>query len=196
VPDTAQLVRVSPLLNADQAIVDCDGLKLQARQNTTSIQVMAFKNRYAATADALGATLGITCPTRPGVCNHSETTQLVWNGPNQWMVIDGGRASDSLLPVIQRAVQKHAAVIDQSHGRSGLRLSGQHARAVLQKNCALDLHRRSFVPGNCALTMIAHIAALLIQLDDVPSYDMFVNRSFARSFAHSVAHSCEQFMLR
>ena len=193
-PEPAQLVRVSPLLNADQAVVDCEGLKLQARQNTTSIQVMAFKNQYAATADALGAALGITCPTRPGVCNSSETTQLVWNGPNQWMVIDGGRATESLLVIIQSAVQKNAAVIDQSHGRVGLRLSGEHARAVLQKNCALDLHRRSFTPGNCALTVIAHIPALLIQLDDAPTYDMFINRSFARSFAHSVAHSCGEFV--
>ena len=193
-PEPAQLVRVSPLIDADQAIVDCDGLKLQVRQNTTSIQVLAYKNQYTATADALGAALGITCPTRPGVCNSSETTQLAWNGPNQWMVIGESRATESLLVIIHSAVQKKAAVVDQSHGRVGLRLSGEHARAVLQKNCALDLHRCSFVPGNCALTMIAHIAALLIQVDDAPTYDMFVNRSFARSFARSVAHSCEEFV--
>ncbi len=193
-PEPAQLVRVSPLIDADQAIVDCDGLKLQVRQNTTSIQVLAFKNQYTATADALGAALGITCPTRPGVCNSSETTQLVWNGPNQWMVIGESRATEALLVIIHSAVQIQAAVVDQSHGRVGLRLSREHARAVLQKNCALDLHRRSFVPGNCALTMIAHIAALLIQVDDAPTYDMFVNRSFARSFARSVAHSCEEFV--
>lgn len=195
-PEPAHLIRVSALLNADQALVDCDGLKLQARRNTTSIQVMAFKNQYAATADALSDALGIACPTTPGICNSSETTQLVWNGPNQWMVIGEGRDAESLLAIIHSAVQKKAAVIDQSHGRVGLRLSGEHARAVMQKNCALDLHTRSFSPGNCALTMIAHIAALLIQVDDAPSYDMFVNRSFARSFAHSVAHSCEEFVHR
>ncbi len=192
-PDTAQLVRVSPLLNADQAIVDCKGLVVRARPNTTSIQVMAFKNQYAATAEALGTALGIACPTTPGVCNTSETTQLAWNGPNQWMIISEGQTAESLLETVDNAVEDKAAVIDQSHGRVGLRLSGEHARAVMQKICALDLHERSFAPGNCALTTIAHITALLIQTDETPTYDMFVNRSFARSFAHSVAHSCAEF---
>lgn len=193
-PDTAQLVRVSPLLDAHEPIVDCDGLKLEPRRNTTSIQVMAFKNQYAGTAQALGAVLGIDCPTVAGVCNTDETTQLVWNGPNQWMVIGEGPAAGSLLGTIRDAVGEKAAVIDQSHGRTGLRLSGRHAREVMQKNCALDLHARNFGPGACALTMVAHIAALLIQVDEAPTYDMFVNRSFARSFARSVAHSCGQFV--
>ena len=61
----------------------------------------------------------------------------------------------------------------------------------MQKNCALDLHPRRFAPGHCALTTVAHIAALVIQVDEAPSYDLFVNRSFARSFTDVLVHYCE-----
>ena len=192
-PDSAQLTRVSPLLNPEQPLVDVEGLKLVARQNTTSVQVLAFKNQHAATAEALTKALGIEASTTPGVCNSKDNTQVVWNGPNQWMVISEGDGADALLETVQNAVGEKAAVVDQSHGRVGLRISGEHARYIMQKNCALDLHPRSFGPGSAAQTMVAHVGALVIQVDDQPAYDMFVNRSFARSFAHSVAHSCAEF---
>ena len=42
--------------------------------------------------------------------------------------------------------------------------------------------------------LITPAEKLSIQVDDAPSYDMFVNRSFARSFTRSVAHSCAEFV--
>ena len=192
-PSQEKLTRVSPLLNPEQPLVDVDGLKLVARQNTTSIQVLAFKNQHAATAKALSKALGVEASTAPGVCNAKDNTQVTWNGPNQWMVISEGDDADSLLATIKKAVGEKAAVVDQSHGRVGLRLSGENARYVMQKICAIDLHERSFSAGSSAQTMVAHIGALVIQVDDQPSYDMFVNRSFARSFAHSVEHACAEF---
>ncbi len=191
-PDST-LQRVSPILDPEKPLLDCDGLSFTNRLNTTSIQVMTFKNQHAVVAEALTAALGIEASVKPGVCNSDGTTQVAWNGPNQWMVISQGDATAGLLEKIQNAVGDKAAVVDQSHGRVGMRLSGEHARTVMQKNCPLDLHPVSFATGNCALTTVAHVGALLIQVDDTPTYDLFVNRSFARSFADSVKHSCHEF---
>ena len=191
-PDS-NLKRVSPILDPEKPLVDCDGLSFTNRLNTTSIQVLTFKNQHAVVANELTSTLGIEASIAPGVCNSDGTTQVVWNGPNQWMVISEGDAANGLLEKIRQTVGDKAAVVDQSHGRVGLRLSGEHARNVMQKNCPLDMHPISFAKGSCALTTVAHIGALLIQVDDSPTYDLFVNRSFARSFADSVKHSCHEF---
>ena len=191
-PDLA-LKRVSPILDPEQSSVDCDGLSLTNRLNTTSIQVMTFKKQHAVVAEALTSALGIEAAEKPGVCNSDGTTQIAWNGPNQWMVISEGEAAEGLLEKIRNAVGDKAAVVDQSHGRVGLRLSGKHARTVMQKSCPLDVHPVGFGTGSCALTTVAHIGALVIQVDDTPTYDLFVNRSFARSFADSVKHSCHEF---
>lgn len=185
--------RVSPILDPEKALVDCDGLSLVNRLNTTSVQVLAFKNQHAAVASALSKAVSVEASITPGICNSDGSTQVVWNGPNQWMVISETDAAEGLLEKIQNAVGDKAGVVDQSHGRVGLRLSGEHARTVVQKNCPLDVHPRSFEPGSCALTTIAHIGALIIQVDDAPTYDLFVNRSFARSFADSVVHGCHEF---
>jgi heterotetrameric sarcosine oxidase gamma subunit len=195
VPNSTQatLVRVSPLLpvvNGD-SIVNCEGLRLEERPSLTVIQILAFAKQHEAAAKAVTKALGVNCPTKPGVCHSKDGIQVTWNGPNNWMVIC--EEDQALLAKLQKAVGVKAAVVDQSHGRCGLRLSGVHARAVMAKNCALDFHPEFFKAGSSALTSVAHMNALVIQVDDQPSYDLFVARSMARSFAHAIEHGCEEF---
>ena len=178
-------------------IVDHADLRLQERKNLTAIQVLAYAGQYETAAAAIGKALGIDCPVVPGSFGSNDHTQVIWNGPNSWMIIasdeKSGSQSNQLLMALKKAVGDLAAVIDQSHGRCGLRLSGKHARAVMAKNCAIDLHPRAFKAGNCALTSVAHMSTLVVQLDDTPSYDLFVARSLARSFAHAIEHACGEF---
>ena len=190
--------RVSPLLAIDaDAIIDYKNLRLQERKALTAIQVLAYANQHQAVAAAISKTLGIECPITPGICNANEHTQIAWNGPNSWMIIASDEASKrkpgELLKSLQKAVGDLAAVVDQSHGRCALRLSGAHARKVMAKNTSIDLHPIAFGPGQCALTAVAHMSALVIQVDDAPSYYLFVARSLARSFAHAIEHACHEF---
>ncbi len=191
-------VRVSALLPTENDfIVDYANLRLQQRKNLTAIQVLAYTGQHETAAAAIGKALGIECPIEPGICNSDDHLQLTWNGPNSWMIIAGdaesGYKPGGLLETLKKAVGEQAAVIDQSHGRCGLRLSGKHARVVMAKNCAIDLHPRAFKPGNCALTSVAHMSALVVQVDDTPCYDLFITRSLARSFAHAIEHACKEF---
>ncbi len=103
------------------------------------------------------------------------------------------RKPGDLIKSLRKAVGDAGAVVDQSHGRCVLRLSGIHARKVMAKNTAIDLHPIAFGPGQCALTSVAHISALVIQVDDSPSYDIFVARSLVRSFLHAIEHACHEF---
>ncbi len=199
IPDTADLPqRVSPLApGGGEHIIDYKNLRLTERKALTAIQVLTFKGKHEAAAKKIGKALGLECSTEPGVCSANEHTQITWNGPNSWIVVcnddEAGRAPGELLAALQKAVGDLGAVIDQSHGRCGLRLSGTHARQVMAKNTAIDLHPRSFGPGRCAMTSVAHMNATIVQVDDTPTYDLLVIRSLARSFAHAIEHACHEF---
>lgn len=197
-PDkTEPLQRVSPLLPHGDALVDYKNLRLTERAALTAIQVLSFKTRHAETAAAIGKALAIECPVQPGVSHVDGHTQVSWNGPNSWMIVssdeEAGRGPGELLQSLQQAVGDLGAVVDQSHGRCGLRLSGSRARDVMAKNTAIDLHPRAFGPGRCAMTSVAHMNATIVQVDDAPTYDLFVARSLARSFAHALEHACLEF---
>jgi len=197
-PDKQDLVRVSPLLpNQGDHIIDYARVHLGERKALSAIQVLSFTGKHDKAAKAIGKALGIDCPIEPGHCRSDGKTQIFWNGPNSWMVVasdvECGRAAGELLATLQDAVGKLGAVVDQSHGRCVLRLSGARAREVMAKNTAVDLHPRAFGAGQCALTSIAHMNATLVQVDDTPTYDLFVIRSLARSFAHAIEHACHEF---
>lgn len=196
--DKRDLVRVSPLLpNQGDHIIDYAGVRLAERKALSAIQVLSFTGKHDKAAKAIGKALGFDCPIEPGHCRSDGKTQIFWNGPNSWMVVasdvECGRAAGELLATLQDAVGKLGAVVDQSHGRCVLRLSGARAREVMAKNTAVDLHPRAFGAGQCALTSIAHMNATLVQVDDTPTYDLFVIRSLARSFAHAIEHACHEF---
>ncbi len=65
-----------------------------------------------------------------------------------------------------------------------LRLSGPDARPLLQRGVSIDLHPASFARGSIAVTAIAHIDVVIRQIDNRPTFDIAIFRSFAGSFRH------------
>jgi len=199
VPDKQDLPpRLSPLLpTVGDSIIDYASIRLAERKALSAIQVLTFNGKHQDAAVAISKALGVECSTEPGICHADGQTQVCWNGPNSWMIIasdkETGRETGELLQTLQAAVGDLGAVVDQSHGRCCLRLSGARARRVMAKNTAIDLHPRAFGPGRCAMTSVAHMNATIVQVDDAPTYDLFVIRSLARSFAHAIEHACHEF---
>ena len=87
-------------------------------------------------------------------------------------------------------------MVDQSHGRAVLRLAGARARDVLAKGCRLDLHPRAFRPGMCAQTAIAQIGVLLHQVDERPTYDLYVAGGYAVDLLEWLTASAAEFGYR
>ena len=77
-----------------------------------------------------------------------------------------------------------ASVSDQSSAYVVQRLSGSGARTLLQRGLAIDLNHETFRAGSVASTAIAHIGVNLWQVDDQPTYDVAIARSYAGSFRH------------
>jgi sarcosine oxidase subunit gamma len=66
-----------------------------------------------------------------------------------------------------------------SGGQTVLVLSGEHARDVLANGCPLDLRPHAVGTGWCAQSHIAKAPVMIRLVDDVPTFEIVVRRSFA-----------------
>lgn len=125
------------------------------------------------------AAAGLDLPTLPRWVKARDLTVL-WAGPGQWLVRRPGSFTD--LESQLSGLAASASLIDQSHARAALTVSGPKVRDALAKGFEIDLHPRAFRTGDVAVTAAVGIAALIWQLDDRPTYEIAVPRSMAGSF--------------
>ena len=85
-----------------------------------------------------------------------------------------------LADALRRAVgDGFATVVELGCGQTVIEIAGARAREVIAKGCPLDLHPRAFGPGNCAQSRLARTLVTLAQVDDAPTFELIVRRSFA-----------------
>ena len=86
---------------------------------------------------------------------------------------------------------RNGTILDLSHSRSHLRVSGPQAEILLNRYLPLDLRIQSFVPGAVATTAFHHVA---ITLWRAPSgFELFLPRSFALSLWELLRQGAAQF---
>lgn len=140
--------------------------------------------------------LGLTSlPTTPGTCVQGGDSTVIWFGPQEWLVTSTQRGGEALEAELhEAAAATGGAAVDVSAQRTTVRLRGAHARDVLAKGCALDLHPRVFGPGAAAQTMLALAAVVLIPLDDNGTdYRIIVRSSFAGYLADWLIDAVEEY---
>ncbi|MDB5480894.1 MAG: hypothetical protein JWO83_1947 [Caulobacteraceae bacterium] len=159
-------------------------LQITARGKVALATVMARKGVDAA---AIGASLGLTPPTGP-LTAQDETMTLIGVGPGAWLAIsEYGQAGWAAM--LGGKLAGIASVSDQTSGYIVLRVSGEGAGDLLQKGAFIDLDRTAFGVGAAATTVIAHIGVILWKVDDAPTFDVALFRSFADSFRDWIAAS-------
>ena len=136
----------------------------------------------------------LSIPTLPAA-NRFVATPLgdcLWLGPEEWLLVEPPSARAETLEALERAVgPDDGAVVDLSASRVLFELKGASVRDVLASCCALDLHPRVFGPGRCAQTLVAKAQVLLSQLDEAPTYRLFVRPSLASYVASWLADGIE-----
>ncbi len=136
------------------------GVVLRVLQPETLLMVMARVGKGKAVAEALSKWRG---------------ARVMWAGPEQWYVQGPTHAA------LEKALGGVASVVDQSHGRVTLCVSGPKARAVLAKGTPVDLHTDQFAIGKSALTQMAHVGVHLTRTGG-DEFEVSVFRGFAESF--------------
>lgn len=145
----------------------------------TLVQVTARKGLHAELAAAIARTLGLDLPEPGHVATISDKAAL-WLQPGSWLIEAPAGQRGELPHTLAEALKGIAAVVDQSHGRCVIEISGAEARAVLARLCRLDLHERVFAPGHSAATLVGHVSCLIHRLDcETPCFRLLVGSTFA-----------------
>jgi sarcosine oxidase subunit gamma len=131
-------------------------------------------------AAAAKKALGFAPPANPNTVDGKRDRYALWLGPDEWLVVGAPGTEGRLVAGLRSALEGVvSAVTDVSEGRTVIRLTGHRARDVIAKGCPIDFHPRAFGPGRCAQSRYARALVILHQLDDAPTFDVYVERSFA-----------------
>jgi heterotetrameric sarcosine oxidase gamma subunit len=170
------------------------GVTVTEVQGAALATVTARNGRRRALLDAARSAFGAELPATPKRAEGRDIA-FIWSGPDQWLAYKHPAPAEGIEAFLARPFAGLASVVDQSHGRTLLRVCGPHIRDAMAKGVAVDLQPRAFKPGDAAATLVSHIAIHLWQLDDQPTYELAVARSLAQSFWHWLQASATQYGL-
>jgi methylglutamate dehydrogenase subunit D len=143
---------------------------------------------------AARAAFGVELPLTPRRVVGAEVA-FAWSGPGQWLATSHSIPGARIESVLENALRASASVVDQSHGRAVLRVSGPRVRDALAKGVAIDLDPSRFGVGSTAVTVVAHVGVHLWQIDATPTFELSVPRSLAESFWHWLEVSSAEYGL-
>ncbi|MFJ8025820.1 sarcosine oxidase subunit gamma [Streptomyces sp. NPDC096311] len=145
-------------------------------------------------ADRIEKTLGAPLPLQCGHTTASGPHTVLWLGPDEWLVLSRSDATAVTAELREALGGDPGSVVDVSANRTTLELSGPTARQVLEKGCPLDLHPRSFAPGQAVSTTVGPVAVLLRQVDDAPTYQLLPRSSFADYLARWLIDAMSEYI--
>ncbi len=159
------------------------GIRLAERTGLGKIDLRGDPSERAFMT-GVGRVLDLLLPTEPNTSAAKNAITALWQGPDQWLLTCPADDLAFFLNTLRQALAgSHFALTEVTDGRIALALAGPSARDVLAKGCPLDLHPRTFKPGDCAQTLLAKANVLLhLRAADPPAdptFDLYVARSFA-----------------
>ncbi|GAA3562795.1 sarcosine oxidase subunit gamma [Amycolatopsis ultiminotia] len=144
-------------------------------------------------ADAFGRALGTALPLVPNTWTHTTDGQLIWLGPDEWLVTAEDSAGHELERELGWIVSAYdGAAVDVSAQRTGIRLRGARARDLLSFGCSLDLRSSAFPSGSAAQTALGQTAVLLLALGE-QDLRLFVRPSFAGYLAEWILDAAQEY---
>ena len=130
--------------------------------------------------EAVTGALGCSLPLTPNTVSGDADLSVLWLGPDEWLIFTPPDGESAVVTSLEGALgDTLSSVTDVTGGQTVIRLSGANARNLLAKGCPLDLHPRVFGPGRCAQTLVAKAMVTIYHVDDAPTFDLVIRRSFA-----------------
>ena len=175
-------LRTSPLAHLAErmraaSVTGARGVTLIERPFVTMVNVRVDPASEA--AGRIEKALGAPLPRQCGDTTASGPHTVAWLGPDEWLVLSQAEEAVVAAELREAIGGDPGSVVALSANRTTLELSGPAAREVLEKGCPLDLHPRSFTPGQAVSTTVGPVAVLLWQVDETPTYRLFPRSSFA-----------------
>ncbi|TGB00781.1 sarcosine oxidase subunit gamma family protein [Streptomyces sp. MZ04] len=183
-------LRRSPLAHLDERMraATVTGARGVALTEWPFITMLNLRVDPASEAAArIEKTLGTPLPRQCGHTTTGGAHTVAWLGPDEWLVLSQAESTVTYAELSEALDGDPGSVVDVSANRTTLELTGPAARQVLEKGCPLDLHPRSFGPGQAVSTTVGPIPVLLWQVEGqvdgavygAPTYRLFPRASFA-----------------
>jgi len=174
--------------SAAASVVICE------RHPVAVLQVSAFATAITETERMLCSALGLKAPAANQLSGDS-TLSIRSIAPGVWQIV-GEVLHTPEVSALRETLQSIATVVDVSHGRSALLISGVSAAKSLAKFCGLDLAPDQFRTGSSTQTRFGHIAMTLSRIDDTPTFEILVFRGYAQHVFESLVEGAAEFGLR
>jgi sarcosine oxidase subunit gamma len=168
------------------------GVFVRERHDLTLCMLIVRAGREEDLSRRVNASIGISLPAGPH-CVSTDAVTAIGAGPRQWLLVSARPDDHSFRAEIEKVADGVASAFDQSDGRTVLAVTGPKAREALQKGVMIDLHASAFRAGHSAVTSVAHIGVHLWQVDDRPTYQCAVFRSFAEAFCRWLLEASAEF---
>lgn len=134
----------------------------------------------AAFVQAIASATGLTLPVQANTTSLRPEHQLLWLGPDEWLLKVQGGEGDAMEASLRAALQgQHFSVVQVGSGNTTFSLQGAASADLLSRGCPLDLHARAFPDGALAQSHLAKANVTLLCLQAGQSYEITVRRSFA-----------------
>lgn len=169
---------------------DAPGVILKVASSRKLVSVIARRGQGDALAVAVKRAFDIELSATPRLVRGSMVSFL-WCGHQHWFARSDALAD--LLTVLRKEIGSLASLSDQSDSRLIVEISGPCARSTLAKLAPVDLHPQVFGVGNTAMTLLGHIGGQVTCLDDQPTFELMVFRSFAGSFLETILAAGAEF---
>ncbi|CAA9344660.1 MAG: hypothetical protein AVDCRST_MAG34-1170 [uncultured Nocardioidaceae bacterium] len=96
----------------------------------------------------------------------SHGTLVVGSGPGEWLLLGPPQSLDSVTSRLHTSDDDWVSVVDMTHGRALVRLTGADAAGVLAKVCAIDLSDDVTPDGTAFRSSVAKVAAEVVRDDE------------------------------
>lgn len=177
------------VLPAEGSITSSDGLTITHVAVPAMASIIARNGQADELTLRVAEQLGLELPRTPRVVS-ARGLYLAWAGPQQWLAKSDTDRGASLEDRLRAELGSLAAISDQSDSRLLVRVAGPKARELLARGLPIDLHPKAFAAGDVAITLFGYIGVHVWMLDDAPTFDLLVPRSYAASFWRSLLHGC------
>ena len=171
---------------------DADGDAVRFTSPSLAIvQLTARRGRAGDVAASVRSAFGFDLPGA-GVAAGFGDVEALSIQPDGWLILAPRGVEGALARAVTAAGLDAGSVVDQTHGKTLLRITGKRAAWVLAKECRVDLHPRAFGPGRVAGTAFAHLSCVVHQRDAAPIFDLIFAVTTAGSFVHALTHAAEE----
>jgi len=160
---------------------NANDLRVEERLDLEIATVMSRGDDRALAAKIHGE-FGLPLPSTPRRVSNGVKA-LVGVGPGVWFAVFQG-AGPLMASELASSLAGLASVADQTSAYAVLRISGAFARELLSRGAFIDFDPSVFGPGSAAVTTISHIGVTIWQIDETPTFEIALFRSFADSFWH------------